>query len=71
MEFKVKFRTNETGLKRLAKIDDMASVLFLFEQFLVKVSKNCDEDNKEVELIKQMFYDLLNERNINIEDLNT
>lgn len=71
MEFKVIFRTNETGLKRLAKIDDMASVLFLFEQFLVKVSKNCDEDNKEVELIKQMFYDLLNERNINIEDLNT
>ena len=67
MEFKVIFRTNETGLKRLAKIDDMASVLFLFEHTQLKQhnhhfcqNKDCSFDRvspfeKEYHLFSELF----------------
>lgn len=71
MEFEITIKAEHIELKQLAKSNDMARFLFAFEQDFANITNNCPEENKEVEMIRQSFYSLLQDYKINIEDLNT
>ena len=71
MEFEITIKAEHIELKQLAKSNDMARFLLAFEQDFANIANNCPEENKEVEMIRQSFYSLLQDYKINIEDLNT